>query len=91
MRGPRPKRPQCVICLSTLKVEMNHLGGRNHLAEFTSPFCKVHHEKFHTMLRHAGVDLSFTSDLVERVRRALQAIKIAERMLLEQLKQKEGL
>jgi hypothetical protein len=69
---------------------MNHIGGRNHLVEFTMPFCKEHHDEFHVKLRQAGVNLTFTSNKVERTRRALQAIKIAEWMLLEQLKQGRG-
>jgi len=38
------------------------------------------------MLDRAGIDLTYTPDPVERVRRALAAIKVAEWMLLEQLK-----
>jgi hypothetical protein len=50
------------------------------------PFCGDCHRLFHEMVERAGIDLRFTDDLVERVRRALAAIKIAEWMLLEQLK-----
>jgi len=38
------------------------------------------------MVERAGIDLSYTHDAIERIRRALAAIKIAEWMLLEQLK-----
>lgn len=38
------------------------------------------------MVDRAGIDLRYTEDPIERVRRALAAIKIAEWMLLEQLK-----
>jgi len=67
-------------------VQDNHLGGRQLLAAFTMPFCDVCHPLFHAMVDRAGIDLRYTEDRVERVRRALAAIKIAEWMLLEQLK-----
>jgi hypothetical protein len=38
------------------------------------------------MLDRAGIDLRYTDEPIERIRRALAAIKIAEWMLLEQLK-----
>jgi hypothetical protein len=38
------------------------------------------------MVERAGIDLRYTHDSVERIRRAMAAIKIAEWMLLEQLK-----
>jgi hypothetical protein len=38
------------------------------------------------MVDRAGIDLHYTDDPIERIRRALAAIKIAEWMLLEQLK-----
>jgi len=50
---------------------------------FCSPAC---HDRFHTLVRQAGIKLEFTPDNVERIRRALAAIKIAEWMLLEQLR-----
>ena len=64
----------------------NHLGGRHHLAWFTMPFCDHCHPLFHAMVDRAGIDLHYTDDPIERIRRALAAIKIAEWMLLEQLK-----
>jgi hypothetical protein len=38
------------------------------------------------LVRQAGIDLKFTANKVERIRRALAAVKVAEWMLLEQLK-----
>lgn len=75
-----------MLCGSTRNVQDNHLGGRQHLACFTMPFCGECHSLFHAMVDRAGVDLCFTDDPIERARRALAAIKIAEWMLLEQLK-----
>ena len=50
------------------------------------PFCDHCHSLFHAMVDGAGIDLRYTDDPIERIRRALAAIKIAEWMLLEQLK-----
>jgi hypothetical protein len=50
------------------------------------PFCGECHLLFHEMVKRADIDLSYTHDPVERIRRALAAITIAEWMLLEQLK-----
>jgi hypothetical protein len=71
-------------------VEANHLGGRNHLAWFTMPFCKEHHDRFHVLVRQAGIDLTYTHDVVERIRRALSAIKVAEWILLEWMLQERS-
>jgi hypothetical protein len=81
---------RCVICGSTFQVEGNHLGGRNHLAWFTMPFCRHHHDRFHMLARQAGIDLTYTDDPIERIRRALSAIKIAEWMLLEWMHQERS-
>jgi len=82
----KPKVKRCVLCGSTRNVQANHLGGRRHLGWFTMPFCGECHSLFHAMVNGAGVDLSYTDDPIERTRRALAAIKIAEWMPLEQLK-----
>jgi hypothetical protein len=67
-------------------VQANHLGGKRFLAHFTMPFCSRCHRLFHAMVDRAGIDLRYTDDPIERFRRALAAIKIAEWMLLDQLK-----
>jgi hypothetical protein len=81
-----PMVRRCVICGSTRRVEANHAGGRNHVAWFTIPLCGEHHDRFHVLVRQAGVDLRYTPAPIERIRRALAATKIFEWMLLEQLK-----
>lgn len=86
MRIPKPAAKRCVLCGSARNVQGNHLGGRRHLAWFTMPFCDHCHPLFHAMVDRAGIDLHYTDDPIERIRRALAAIKIAEWMLLEQLK-----
>jgi hypothetical protein len=83
---PKLEGKKCVLCGDTRNVQGNHLGGRQHLGWFTMPFCGECHSLFHEMVNRAGIDLSFTDDPIERTRRALAAIKIAEWMLLEQLK-----
>jgi hypothetical protein len=65
---------------------MHHAGGRQHVAWFTVPLCRRHHERFHILCVQADIDLRWTDDPIERVRRALGAIKILEWMLLEQMK-----
>ena len=86
MSLPKPKVKRCVLCGSARNVQGNHLGERHHLAWFTMPFCDHCHPFFHAMVDRAGIDLHYTDDPIERIRRALAAIKIAEWMLLEQLK-----
>ncbi len=80
------KAQQCVICGTNRCVDANHLGGRKYIAWFTMPFCKEDHDRFHLFVRQSGTDLTYTDDPIERIRRALAAIKVAEWMLLEQLK-----
>jgi hypothetical protein len=77
---------RCALCGSARNVQGNHLGGRHFLACFTMPFCDRCHPLFHAMVDRAGIDLRYTDEPIERIRRALAAIKIAEWMLLEQLK-----
>jgi hypothetical protein len=86
MSLPKPEVKKCALCGSTRNVQANHLGGRRNLACFTMPFCDQCHRLFHAMVDRAGIDLRFTDDRIERTRRALAAITIAEWMLLEQLK-----
>jgi hypothetical protein len=50
------------------------------------PFCGECHMRFHILARQAGLELEYTDDPIERIRRALAFIKICEWMLLEQMK-----
>ena len=86
MKQPKPPVKRCVLCESPHNVQGNHLGGRNALAWFTMPFCERCHLLFHAMVDRAGIDLRYTDDSIERIRRALAAITVAEWMLLEKLK-----
>jgi hypothetical protein len=75
----------CVICGSK-SIERNHVGGRNHVAWFTMPFCQAHHDQFHALLRVAGVDLEYKSDPIERGLRALEACWVAEWVIAQSLR-----
>jgi hypothetical protein len=67
-------QPACIICGTRTGIEHNHVGGQNHVAWFTMPFCKTDHDQFHEVLRNIGVDLRHTSNELERLSRASQAI-----------------
>ncbi len=75
----------CVIC-GCERIERNHVGGQNHVAWFTMPFCRPHHDQFHALLRTAGVNLESTTDPVERQLRALEAFRVAEWMIVQSLR-----
>ena len=79
----RPNPSRCVLCGSTDRVELNHIGGRNHVIWITAPFCRKHHNEFHLRLRLAEIDLRYTDDRQERFRRARQATLIFLLMLEE--------
>src|SRR5437660_7870920 len=74
---------RCALCLSTKQVEANHVGGRNHIAWFTSPLCRKHHDEFHRRLELSRIDLRYTPNKQERLRRARQATFIFLWMLEE--------
>ncbi len=78
-------RARCVICDRSKDIEHNHVGGRNHVAWYTIPFCREHHAQFHALLSIARVDLEYTSDPRKRLLRALKAMKVCEWILLEAL------
>jgi len=74
---------RCAICSSDERVEANHVGGQNHIAWFTIPLCGQHHDRFHALLRHVGVDLRYTPDHVERLIRVLKAVLVFTWMVVE--------
>ncbi len=75
---------RCVIC-GRKDAERNHVGGRNHVAWFTMPFCREHHDQFHALLRNAGIDLEYTPDPRGRLLRALKATSLCQWVLEEAL------
>jgi hypothetical protein len=65
---------RCTIGGSTKQVELHHVGGRNHVVWFTIPLCREHHVKLTRYIEAAGVDMRYTPDRLERLRRARKAI-----------------
>jgi hypothetical protein len=72
--SPKVPCPRCVVCSSKHRLELNHVGGRNHVAWFTMWFCQAHHRKYHAQLTQLGVDLAYTSDPIERYTSVQKAI-----------------
>ena len=81
---------RCVVCDTDAGVERNHVGGVNHVAWFSMPFCRVHHAQFHALLRAAGIDLEYTSDSRERLVRGLQACNVAQWVLTKALQESDS-
>lgn len=77
----------CVICGSTKDVEQNHAGGRNHIAWFTIPFCKPHHDQFHRQLEGMDIYLRYTPNNSKRLVMAALALTIALWMVLQALQE----
>ena len=86
LSGEKPTRPvrldagrasgklRCTICGSTDQVEKHHVGGRNHVVWFTIPLCRDHHVRLTRYIEGAGIDMRYTPDRLERIRRARQAV-----------------
>ena len=72
---------RCTICESTDHVERHHVGGRNHVVWFTILLCREYHVKLTRYIEAAGVDMRYTPDRLERLRRARQAIRMLEWLL----------
>lgn len=85
-RSPsKVKKPHCVLCGGTDDVENHHLGGRNHVAWFTTPLCRKDHLRVTAALRQAGIDMSYAPNTRERLARARKAIAVFSWMLEERL------
>ena len=78
---------RCVICDTDKGIERNHVGGQNHVAWFTMPFCRKHHAEFHAFLRAAGIELEYTSDPQERILRGFQATIACQWILMKKLQE----
>ncbi len=75
MKRPRIGSFKC-LCGSSKNVELHHVCGRNHVVWFLVPLCREHHVKLTLMIEQAGVDMRFTSDPADRMRRARLATYI---------------
>jgi hypothetical protein len=83
MKSQRAAKSVCVICGSAHNIEDNHAGGRNHMAWFTVPFCKRHHQQFHRLLESTGINLRYTPNKLKRLVIAALALTIALWMVLQ--------
>ena len=71
--GGKSKGLRCAFCGSRENVELHHVGGRHHVAWLIIPLCQKHHMRVTAGLRQAGVDMRYTHDKRERIRRARRA------------------
>jgi hypothetical protein len=85
MKTPNIMKDVCVICGSAKNLQMNHAGGRHHIAWFTMPFCERHHQQFHRLLERVGIDLRYTPNKLKRLVIAALALTIALWMVLQAL------
>ena len=67
---------RCAKCGSPRNVELHHICGRRHVVWITIPLCREHHVRLTVAIRQAGIDMRYTSDTAERLRRARQAIYV---------------
>jgi hypothetical protein len=75
----------CVICGADKNIELNHAGGKNHIAWLRLPFCELHHQQFHRLLESVGINLRYTSNKLKRLALASLALTIALWMVLQAL------
>jgi hypothetical protein len=85
MSGATKSKGRCVICGKD--AVRNHVGGQNHVAWFTMPYCPEHHAQFHALVTAAGINLEYTSDPLERLLCGLQACLLAEWVLTKELQE----
>jgi hypothetical protein len=74
---PKCSRRRCFICGSKKDLQEHHLGGRNHARFSTITLCRIHHEPVSILIARAKINPDFTSDMVERARRARQRTPLA--------------
>lgn len=67
---------RCSKCGSSHNVEMHHIGGRNHVVWLMIPLCNKHHVELTLAIQQAGIDMRYTSDKIERLRRARKTIYV---------------
>jgi hypothetical protein len=67
---------RCAKCGSPQNVELHHIAGRNHVVWITIPLCREHHVRLTVAIQQAGIDMRYTSDTAERLRRARRAIYV---------------
>lgn len=85
MKSTIPAGLVCVICGADKNLELNHVGGNNHLPWFKLPFCERHHQQFHRQLEGLGINLRYTPNKLKRLVFAALALTIALWMVLQAL------
>jgi len=80
-----PPKYVCVICGADEHIELNHAGGKNHIAWFRLPFCGRHHRQFHRLLESVRINLRYTPNKLKRLVLAALALTIALWMVLQAL------
>ena len=87
MKSRVPSKAVCVICGADQHIELNHVGGKNHIPWFKLPFCKKHHEQFHRLLESVGINLRYSPNKLKRLVLAALALTIALWMVLQALRE----
>jgi hypothetical protein len=77
----RAEKLCCLQCGRKIRIEKHHVAGRNQDREFTVPLCQACHAQATEMLQRTDVDMRYTPNSVERVRRALKATAVFLSML----------
>ena len=85
MKTPNIMKDVCVICGSAKNLQMNHAGGRHHIAWFTMTFSERHQQQFDRLLERVGIDLRYTPNKLKRLVIAALALTIALWMVLQAL------
>jgi hypothetical protein len=75
----------CVVCGADEHIELNHAGGKNHIAWFRLSFCERHHRQFHRLLESVRINLRYTPHKLKRLVLAALALTIALWMVLQAL------
>jgi len=81
----RADQNRCLLCGRKLPLEQHHIAGKNHDPPFTTQLCQACHALATENLRRADVDMAREANIVQRVRKALQATAVFLRMLSEAL------
>lgn len=84
-RSRRVEQSRCLQCGRKVRIEKHHVAGRNHDPAFTILLCQACHAQATEVLRRADVDMRYTPNSIERVRRALKATAVFLWMLAEAL------
>jgi hypothetical protein len=85
MKSHAPVGAVCVICGRGKNIELNHAGGKNHIAWFKLPFCERHHDQFHRLVESLGINFRYTPHKLKRLVLAALALTIALWMVLQAL------